>query len=280
MAMEVYRRIDELTARGERVALVTVTATEGSVPREVGTAMIVREDGSIEGTIGGGSVEERSRNAAVEALEEGEPRHETWELRPGGNTGMVCGGTMEIFINVLESKRSLIVAGGGHIAVPVVQFAATLGYNVTVVEDRETFADPDRFPDADVVEAKITPGLSDLPLSSNTALVIATRSSALDRKAAAIGLESDAFFVGCVASDQKAAHIREGLQEDGLSADDVDRLRSPIGLNIGADSPAEIALSILAEVEAVRTGSSGRPHSLDTNAIPIHEDTEVHLSTE
>lgn len=262
--MGVYRRIDELTAAGERVALVTVTATDGSVPREIGTAMLVREDGSIEGTIGGGSVEERSREAAVEALESGEPRHETWELRPGGNTGMVCGGSMEVFINVLESTRSLVVAGGGHIAVPVVRMAAELGYSVTVVEDRESFADPDRFPEAEVIEDRIADGLESLPLSDNTAMIIATRSSALDRKAATIGLASDAFFVGCVASDQKAEHIRDGLRDDGVSPDAIDRLRSPVGLDIGADSPAEIALSILAEVETVRTGATGTSNSIGT----------------
>lgn len=259
--MGLYRRAEELTDRGETVALVTVTAVDGSAPRSPGTSMLVREDGSIEGTIGGGTVEELSRDAAVEAIEEGTPRRERWELRPGGNTGMVCDGSMEVFVNVLEGTRTLIVAGGGHIAVPVVRIGAELGYAPVVLEDRDEFADPDRFPEADVIKAPIEEGMAEAPITSNAAVVIATRSSTFDRRAAREALESDAFYVGCVASDAKAGHIREGLRDDGVDEDRVDRLRAPVGLDIGADTPAEIALSILAEVEAVRTGASGRPHS-------------------
>lgn len=260
--MGVYRRAEELAAAGETVALVTVTAVEGSAPREPGTSMIVREDGSIEGTIGGGNVEEVTRQAAVEAIEDRAPRSERWELRPGGNTGMVCDGSMEVFINVLEGQRTLVVAGGGHIAVPVVEIAATVGYEPVVIEDRDEFADPERFPDArTVVHGTIEEGFERTSINSNSAVVIATRSSALDRRAALEGLESDAFYVGCVASETKADTIREGLREDGCADDLVDRLRAPVGLDLGADSPGEIALSIVSEIEAVRNGTSARPHS-------------------
>lgn len=259
--MGLFRRAEKATDRGETVAIVTVTAVEGSAPRSPGTSMLVREEGTIEGTIGGGTVEKLSRDAAVEAIDEGASRREEWELRPGGNTGMVCDGSMEVFINVLEGKRTLIVAGGGHIAVPVVRIGTELGYSPVVVEDRDEFADPDRFPDADVIQAPFEEGIAETTITGNTAIVIATRSSTFDRRAAQHALESDAFYVGCVASESKAEHIRAGLRDDGVDEASLDRLRAPVGLDLGADTPAQIALSILSEIESVRTGASGRSHS-------------------
>ena len=226
--------------------------------------MLVREDGQFEGTIGGGTVEHLSKEAALEAIEAGEPRREQWELRPGGNTGMVCDGEMEVFINVIDGRRQLIVAGGGHIAEPVVRIGHELGYAPVVIEDREEFADPNRFPDARIITARIEEGFDEIRLTSNSAVIIATRSGTLDRRAAERALQSDAFYVGCVASESKAGHIREGLREDGLDDSAIDALRAPVGLDLGADSPAEIALSILSELEAVRTGSTARPHSRPT----------------
>lgn len=269
--MGLYSKAETLSSEGETVALVTVTAVEGSAPRDPGTSMLVRADGEIEGTIGGGTVEELSRRAAVEAIEEGEPRREQWELRPGGNTGMVCDGHMDVFINVLEGKRRLIVAGGGHIAVPVVRIADRLGYETIVIDDREEFADPERFPEADVIHADVRDGFDEVAITANTAVVIATRSGTLDRRSAERALPSDAFYVGCVASRTKADHIRSGLREDGLDEELISRLRAPVGLDLGADSPAEIALSILAEVQAVRGGGTGRPHT----EVPSDEDVET-----
>lgn len=259
--MGIYGTADELVDRGETIALVTVTAIEGSAPRQPGTSMIVHADGSITGTIGGGNVEDLSREAALEAIESGEPRHEQYELRPQGNTGMVCDGYMEVFINVLEGRRRLIIAGGGHIAVPTARIADAVGYRPVVIEDRDEFADEERFPAARVIHGTIEEGFDTTAVTENTAVVIATRSSALDRRAAEAALESDAFYVGCVASQSKAAHIREGLGEEGVDPAAIERLHSPVGLDTGADSPGEIALSILAEIEAVRTGTDATPLS-------------------
>ncbi|WP_331235047.1 XdhC family protein [Natronorarus salvus] len=260
-----YSRVDELTGQGETIALVTVTAVEGSAPRDVGTSMIVHSDGRIEGTIGGGTVEHLSKTAAIEAIEERTPRRETWELRPGGNTGMVCDGSMEVFINVLEGQRQLIVVGGGHIAVPVVRIGAELGYSPVVIEDRDEFATSDRFPTARIINANVEEGFDEVTVTSNTAIVIATRNSTLDQRAAKEGLQSDAFYVGCVASETKAGHIRDGLRDGDEELMDINELYAPIGLDLGAETPSQIALSILSEVEAVRTGATHRSHSKDTN---------------
>ena len=269
--MGVYRRAEELSGHGETVALVTVTHVTGSAPRDAGTVMLVRENGEIEGTIGGGTVEHLAIEAAQEAIATGTPASHEFELRPGGNTGMVCDGSMNVFINVIAQSKRLLMVGGGHIAVPVVRIAHELGYEVTVVEKREEFSTDERFPSATIVREDIETALEEYTFTGETAVVIATRSSTFDRLAAKPALESDAFYVGCVSSQSKAAHICDGLRQDGLTDADIDRFRAPIGIDVGADAPAEIAISILAEVEAVRSGGSGTPHS----GIPLGADPDT-----
>lgn len=272
--MGIYGEADRLREDGQTIALVTITAIDGSTPREVGTSMIVTRDGDIIGTIGGGTVEELTRKAAVEAIENNEPTAKHWELEPAGNTGMVCGGEMTVFINVLHGKKRLIIAGGGHIAQPLHAMAAELGYEVHIIEDREEYAQPDRFPrghvyqgDFDQTTLFYEAGFDAVGVTENTAVAVATRSGTLDRIAAFEGLSRDAFYVGAVASSTKAERIKEGLLEDGLEEPAVHRLHSPTGLDIGGDTPAEIALSILAEITKVRNDASGRSLA-DNPSIP------------
>lgn len=259
--MSIFERVSELSSQGETLALVTVTETTGSAPREPGASMIVLENGTTEGTIGGGTVEHLAQEAALEAIESDLPSTATFELRPGGNTGMVCEGTMDVFINVIGPSKRLLMVGGGHIAVPVVRFANELGYDVTVIEDREDYATDDRFPAATIFNEGIEEAMERYSITPNTAVVIATRSSTFDRRAARNSLSTESFYVGCVSSEAKANHIKEGLHSDGVERAAIERLRAPIGVDVGAETPAEIALSIMTEVEAVRTGSSTDPHS-------------------
>jgi len=252
--MDVYGRVEELTAAGETVALATVTDVEGSAPQDPGAAMLVRADGETEGTIGGGTVEELTREAAVEAIAERVPRTEHWELSPGGNTGMVCGGEMEVFINVIQGEQRLLIAGGGHIGVVLSRLATEMGYTVGVVDDRAEYADPDRFPDAEVYHGEYDAGIEALGVTPNTAVAVATRSGHMDRVAAQTALEAGAYYVGVVASADKADHVREGLRDNGVDESVFDRFHSPVGLALGGSDPADVALSILAEVNRVRNG--------------------------
>lgn len=257
--MNLYRKAGELTEAGETVALATVTDVEGSAPQDPGAAMLVREDGSTEGTIGGGTVEELTREAAVEAIEERQSRTERWELRPSGNTGMVCGGEMTVFVNVLPGSQRLVIAGGGHIAVPLSGMATEMGYEVFVVDDREEYADPDRFRDAEVYHGDYDEGVAEFGVTPNTAVVVASRSGTFDRVAAREALERDAYYVGLVASEDKADHVRDGLREDGIDDEQLDRLHAPVGLPVGGSAPEDVALSILAELNRVRHGKSPSP---------------------
>lgn len=254
--MEVHRKAAELTDAGETVALATVTNVDGSAPREPGATMLVREDGSIDGTIGGGTVEELTREAALEAIEEREPRTEHWELTRDGNTGMVCGGEMDVFINVLVGAPELIIAGAGHIAVPLSRMADQMGYDVSVVDDREGYADPERFPEATVYTGDYDDGIAEFGIGSNTAVAIASRSGTFDRIAAREALSRGAYYVGLVASNTKAEHVRDGLREDGVDDAALERLHAPVGIDVGGGSPEDVALSILAELNRVRHGLS------------------------
>lgn len=253
--MGIHQTAAELTAAGETVAIATVTDVDGSAPRNPGAAMLVRADGSIEGTIGGGTVEELTREAALEAIAERTPRTEVWELRQGGNTGMVCGGEMTVFINVFEGTSRLVVAGAGHIAVPLSEMAQTMGYDVFVVDDRAEFADPERFPDGTtVVAGEYDEALAEFGVTDNTAIAIATRSGTFDRIAAREALSRGAFYVGLVASETKAEHVKEGLREDGVDESAFDRLHAPVGIEVGGGGPEDVALSILGQLNRVRNG--------------------------
>jgi xanthine dehydrogenase accessory factor len=228
----VHARAAELTDAGETVALATVTNVEGSAAREPGATMLVREDGSIDGTISGGTVEELTREAALEAIEGREPRTEHWELTRDGNTGMVCGGEMEVFINVLVGAPELIVAGAGHIAVPLSRMADEIDYEVSVVDHREGYANPERFPEASVYTGDYDKGIAEFGVGSNTAVVIASRSGTFDCIAAGEALQRGAYYVGLVASETKADHVNEGLREDGIDDEALERLHAPVDLDV------------------------------------------------
>ena len=252
--MGLYRTAADLTDAGETVALATVTAVEGSAPQSPGATMLVRADGTTEGTVGGGTVEELTREAAVEAIEERSPRTERWELTRDGNTGMVCGGEMTVFINVLAGGPRLLVAGGGHIAETLSRLAAGMGYEVFVVDDREAFADPERFPDAETYAGDYDAGIAAFGVTDNTGVVVATRSGTFDRVAAREALDRGAYYVGLVASDDKADHVRSGLRDDGVGDDALSRLHAPVGLPVGGSDPEDVALSALAQLNRVRHG--------------------------
>ena len=252
--MGVHRRAADLTDEGETVAIATVTEVEGSAPREPGATMLVRENGEIEGPNGAVTVAALTKEAALEAIAEREPRTERWELTPDGNTGMVCGGEMTVFINVLVGAPELVVAGAGHIAVPLTRLADEMGYDTFVVDDREGYADPERFPAAETFTGDYDEGIAAFGVGSNTAVAIASRSGTFDRIAAAEALERGAYYVGLVASDEKAEHVREGLREDGVDDGAMERLHAPVGIEVGGGAPEDVALSILAQLNRVRHG--------------------------
>ena len=256
--MSLFERLDELAARGDPAALLTIVRKDGSAPRDVGDKMVVTAEGT-HGTIGGGTVEHLAVEDARAVLAgDEEPGVRTYELEPGGNTGMVCGGEMDVFVDRVRGRPRLYVAGAGHISADLAPLAERLGYAVTVVDDREDYADPEAFPeDTDVVHGDYGDELRDLPMGTETAVAVATRSGTFDQEAVAAALDGGAGYVGLVASGTKADHVLDSLAEAGYARRDLARVRTPVGLDLGGSGPGAVALSILAEVSMDRHDATG-----------------------
>jgi xanthine dehydrogenase accessory factor len=266
-----FERVEDLVARGESVAMLTVVGKDGSAPREVGAKMLVTRTETY-GTIGGGTVERLAIEAGREVLGgDAEPGVRTYELEPGGNTGMVCGGSMDVFVDRLRGQARLYIAGGGHISQALAPLADRLGYDVTVVDDREAYADPDDFPEGtDVHHGDYGDVIRELPTTEETAVAVATRSGTFDADAVAAALDGGAGYVGLVASADKTDHVFESLLEDGYRRRDLSRVRAPVGLDLGGGGPADVALSILSEVHMDRhEATGGRASSLDLTELVV-----------
>lgn len=269
--MSLFEEVSELVDGGEPAALLTVVGTEGSAPREVGTRMVVTPDTEY-GTIGGGTVERLAIEAAREVLAgDADPGVRSYELRPGGNTGMVCDGSMDVFVDRIAGKPGLYVAGGGHIGQALAPIAEALGYSVTVIDDRPDYADAERFPErTTVLEGDYGELLRDLSFGPEAGVVVATRSSTFDQDAIAAALDGGADYVGFVASEGKTERVFDGLRDAGYDRAALAEVRAPVGLDLGGGSPADIALSILAERSQVRHGATAEPlSSLDTASLAV-----------
>jgi xanthine dehydrogenase accessory factor len=254
---EVLEAALEAEARGERVALVTVVSTEGSTPQKAGARMLVRADGRIVGTIGGGCLEAEMTRKARDVIAGGKAKLESYDLTPdrAGEDGLVCGGRMQVFIEPVEGTPVLCLFGAGHVAQPLARMAKACGFRVEVTDDRVKFANPERFPDADaVVVDDLTAAAGKMTLGPCSYALVVTRGHRGDTEALEAVLGRDVKFVGLLGSKPKVVHIFSELERRGVSREALARVHAPIGLEIGAQTPEEIAVSILAEMIAVRRG--------------------------
>lgn len=256
---QVFRRIAELQAVGSRVALATVVRTSGSVPRRAGTRMLIHPDGEIEGTVGGGDLEHRVIQAGLEALQSGRPQLLKYEFRDPerGDVG-VCGGVMEVYVESVQPQPTLVVVGGGHVGRAVAHLAKWLGFRVVVNDDRAEYADPSAVPDADQV---IHSPLSELPqrltITADCYLLLTTRGVPIDVEGLPVLLESPAGYIGVIGSRRRWEVCAQQLAENGVPAEQIERVHSPMGLELNAETPEEIAVSMLAEIIMLRRGGSG-----------------------
>jgi xanthine dehydrogenase accessory factor len=244
-------------ARGERAALVTVVATEGSTPQKAGARMLVHADGRIVGTIGGGCLEAEMTWRAREAIEGGRPRLVSYDLTPeqAGEDGLVCGGRMQVFIEPIEGTPVLCLFGAGHVAQPLARMAKACGFRVELADDRVKFANPERFPEADlIVVDPFAAAAEKMTLGANSYAVVVTRGHKGDGEALRAVLGRGLRFVGLLGSRPKVVHLFAALREQGVAPAELATVHAPLGLEIGAQTPAEIAVSILAEMIAVRRG--------------------------
>lgn len=251
---------------GEAVALVTLVATEGSTPRKAGARMLVRADGRVVGTVGGGRLEADLLARAREALATGRPELVSFDLTGEGEGGLVCGGTVRAFVEAIEPAPTLLLFGAGHVAAALARLARPLGFRVEVADDRAEQASRERYPDADrLVIDRFDRAAAQMSLSPNAFAVVATRDFESDRDALLSVVGKGLRFVGVLGSRTKAAKLQEALRERGIGPADLARVRTPLGLPIGAQTPEEIAVSIVAELVAVR-----RTGGKEEGPIPGH----------
>lgn len=253
--MDVYEEIVELRRQGRRGAVATITNVRGSIPSFQTAKMLVRDDGSIAGTIGGGCVEAEVWQAAREVMEEEKPRSLTFNLNsdPKYDTGLICGGALEIFIEPVLPPALLYVFGAGHVAYNLYKVATVAGFDVTVVDDRESYANRERFPDArDVIAADFAEVTQQLHILESSYIVIVTRGHRDDMRLLRWAVNLNARYLGMIGSRRKTISIYKELEKEGIPAERFAHVRAPVGLEIGAVTPEEIAVAIVAEMIAVR----------------------------
>jgi len=238
-----------------KVAYVTVTKSTGSAPGRIGNTMLVFGDGKIEGTCGGGKVEYNVIKEALNCLNENTSKPFSYKLNEQGEIGMICGGLMEGFIDVLKNDKNLIIIGGGHIGNFLYNISQELGFNVTVVDERLEFANEERFPKATVIHGEYNEVLKMIDVT-NSYIVITTKGHISDYQALKTVVGKNYKYLGLIGSKRKICTLMEDATKDGLNVVDNERLYTPIGLDIAKNDPAEIALSIMAEILLIKNGGS------------------------
>ena len=243
--------------RGEPAALVTIVRSNGSTPQRAGAKMLVFADGRIVGTIGGGCYENDAIARAREAIATGKPALVKFDLNDDfvQESGLICGGQMEVYIDPIAPAPALYIIGAGHVGWHLARVAADAGFRIHVIDDREKFANADRFPAAETIEVDdIGAWLHRADLPSTAYAVVVTRGHTHDFEALRALAARDLRYIGLIGSRAKVARIFEALEAEGMPLECLGRVHAPIGLDIGAITPAEIAISILAELIAIRHG--------------------------
>src|SRR6201981_1159228 len=262
--MDIYEHIVELRRQGRRGAVATIVNVRGSIPSFQTAKMLVRDDGSIVGTIGGGCVEADVWQAAREVMESEKPRTLTFDLNqdPKYDTGLVCGGTLEIFVEPVLPPALLYIFGAGHVAINLCRTAVPAGFDVIVTDDRSSYATQERFPGAREVHAlDFDQAMQKLDPNEASYIVIVTRGHRVDMHIPRWAVQTRARDGGMIGSKRKVIEISKALQAEGLPAHLFERVHAPIGLDIGAVTPEEIAIAITAELIAIRRHAGGAlPH--------------------
>jgi len=262
--VDIYEEIVRLREQGRRGAVATIVNVRGSIPSFETAKMLVRDDGSIVGTIGGGCVEAEVWQAARQVMESEKPRTLTFNLNqnPKLDTGLVCGGTLDIFIEPVLPAACLYIFGAGHVAFHLYQVASNAGFEVMVVDDRENYANRERFPHAkEVIAEDYEQAMARLSPADNSYIVIVTRGHRDDMRVLRWAVQTRAPYVGMIGSKRKTITIFRELVKEGISEQSFERVHAPVGLDIGAITPEEIAVAITAELIAARRRVERRlPH--------------------
>ena len=257
MEFEIYQEMAKLIRECRDAALVTIISATGSTPREEGAKMLVYADRSIMGTIGGGSLEEQVINEAVLAIKTGKTKRLSYRLKEGEQTGMICGGNLELYIEPILAEPDLFIFGGGHIGLVLAKMAKLAGFTITIIDDRADFATPERFPEAkQAIISEFSSALVKLKIRNTDYIVILTHGHKGDEVVLEQALQTKAKYIGMIGSNKKNEIIFSHLRAKGIPQEAIEKVYTPIGLEINARTPAEIAVSILAEMIKVRRSTN------------------------
>ena len=274
--MDIFEEIVRMRKAGERGALATIVHTNGSIPSYESSRMLVREDGSIAGTIGGGCVEAEVWAAAKDVMHAEQPRKMTFNLNHEAeyDAGLICGGTLEIFVEPILPQPTLFIFGGGHVSLGVARAASAAGFAISVADDRAAFANAERFPMANELYVTYEEAFEKIKPNASSYLLIVTRGHKDDMRVLAWAVRTDARYIGMIGSKRKVLSVYKALEREGYRAEEFERVHAPVGLDIGALSPEEIAVSIAAELIAVRRNAQNLPHKtvkLSNVAVSHHD---------
>ncbi|MGE5570440.1 MAG: XdhC family protein [Rhodospirillales bacterium] len=268
--MDVYEEVVRLRRLGQKCALATIVGVRGSIPSYQTAKLLVREDGSMAGTVGGGCVEAEVWNAAREVMKTEQPKHLTFNLGQDAayDNGLICGGQLDIFVEPILPRPRAYIFGAGHISKSIAQIAGLAGFATVVVDDREAFANRERFPDADEVIAgtyeEIFPRLE---ITESSYLIIVTRGHRDDMRVLRWAVGTPARYIAMIGSKRKVISVIKELEKEGIPRAAFERLHAPMGLEIGAVTPEEIAISVAAEMVAVRRNAESNWRALSKSVF-------------
>ncbi|MGD0300412.1 MAG: XdhC/CoxI family protein [Bryobacteraceae bacterium] len=253
--MDIYEEVVRLRRLGQKCALATIVQVNGSIPSYESAKLLVREDGSMLGTIGGGCVEAEVWNVARDVMQSERPRHMNFSLGQDAayDNGLICGGQLSVFIEPVVPQPRLYVFGAGHISKSISKIATLAGFATVIIDNREAFANPERFPEADEIFAEeYEEVFPKLPIRDTSYLVIVTRGHRDDMRVMRWAVGTNAKYIAMIGSKRKVIGVVKELEKEGIPREAFERAFAPMGLDIGAITPEEIAVSIVAEMIAMR----------------------------
>src|SRR5438046_3525559 len=268
--MDIYDEIIRLRRLGQKAAIATIVQVRGSIPSYESAKLLVREDGSMIGTIGGGCVEAEVWNAAREVIETEKPRHLSFNLGQDAayDNGLICGGQLDVFVEPVLPVPHAYIFGAGHISKSLSKVATLAGFATVVVDNRETFANRERFPEAEAVHAAEYEELFPrLPVNETSYVIIVTRGHRDDMRVLKLAIATPARYIAMIGSKRKVLNVIRELEKEGISPAAFERVHAPMGLDSGAISPEEIAISVTAEMIAVRRNAASNWRSLSMSVF-------------
>lgn len=261
--------IKKEVSEGRRVAHLVITEKQGAAPRSEGTAMVVKANGEIEGTIGGGSIEFEAVKEAINCIESGSNKTVEYGVNVSSETaGEFCGGNVKVFIKVYVPEEKIVIVGAGHVGYNLYKFADMLGYDVVILDDREGFLSNERYPNVlSMYYGDIIDNLGKIAIDHNTYVMVCSSSHLSDENILMEVLKNSPKYIGMLGSKKKVATIFKSLLKRGVSEEKLSKVNSPVGIGLGGSTPEEVAFSIMAEIHVIKNEGKLKHMKKDLNEI-------------